>query len=127
MKSPTDAGLEVKECRLGKVEFLVHRELTVLMRRAVAGLRAPTELPRAIIEAQVGTALTIGAADEPAHVKCATAARHDQILLAREQDRLNVDLGAGDAVLVVMNRAEGEGDGMETVQQEPARQVDRKS
>src|SRR5579872_4132242 len=115
--------LRMHEARLSDVQLLVHRELAILMCRAIAGLRAETDFPRPVVEAQVGTALAIGTVDETAHVKCAAATGHHQVLLLAQEDGLKIDFSAGYAVLIVVNRTERNVDRMEAMKHQPARRI----
>src|SRR6202522_2263065 len=93
------------------------------MRVAVAGLRAHTHLPRPIVEPEISSALPLRVAQEAAEVHRAADAAKNHELLGREQDRLDVDFTAFDAVLPIVNRAEGCIDRMLTVQQQPTREI----
>src|ERR1700676_1494363 len=93
------------------------------MRRAIPCLCAEADLPRAIVEAEVGTALSVGAVDEAAHVEGTPSASHYEVLFGRFEDGLEINLGAGDTVLIVVDRAERKVDRMKAVQHPPARHI----
>ena len=113
-------GLSSKESRLDEIEFLVHRYLPVLMRRAVARLHADADQQGTIIDADVGAALSLSAVDEATLVEGTAATRHKQVPFGAFHDRLKIDFSAGDYILEIVDRTEGEVDRMEAMQHPPA-------
>src|ERR1700722_10496164 len=108
---------------LEPAQLLVHADLAVLMRVAVAGLRAHAHLPGPVVEAEIRAALPLRVAQEAAEVhRTADTAKH-HVLLGREQDCLQIDFAAFDAVLPVVDRAERRVDRMLTMQQKPTREI----
>src|SRR5208282_184891 len=104
-------------------QLLVHAELPILVRVAVAGLRAEAELPRPIVEAQIGATLALAFGQEAAEVHGAADAAKDHELFSREQDCLDIDFTAGDAILKIMDRTERSIERVLTVQKYPAREI----
>src|SRR5712692_5915297 len=92
--------------------------------RAVTELQVSSHLPWPIEHAQVGSALTGGAAsDEAATINCAARATEHHPVFGREQHQFQVDLAAGHAVLKRVNRTEGGIERMACVGHEPTAEI----
>src|SRR5713101_2583470 len=109
----------------GEAQLFVEIELPEVMGcRAVTELQVSSHLPWPIEHAQVGSALTGGAAaDEAATINCAARATEHHPVFGREQHQFQVDLAAGHAVLKCVNRTEGGIERMARVRHEPTAEI----
>src|ERR1035437_6145384 len=99
--------MRVKGRRLLKpAELLVHADLDVLMSVAIAGLRAHAKLPRPVVKTDIRSTLALRVGQVAAVVHRAAGAAQDHVLFGREQDCLQIEFGAGHAILEIMHRDE---------------------
>src|ERR1019366_511279 len=116
--------MRVKGRRLLKpAELLVHAELAVLMSVAIADLRVHAKLPRPVVKADIRSTLALRGGQEAAVVHRAADAAQDHVLFGRAQDCLQIEFGAGHAILEIMHRAERCVERMLTVQTYPAGEI----
>src|SRR5271168_4352493 len=108
---------------LEPAQLLVHAQLSILMRVAVAGLRADAQLPRPVVEAEIRAALPLPFSQEAAEVHRATDTAEDHVLFSRQQYRIHVDFAAGHAVLIIMDSAEGSVERMLAVEKQPTGEI----
>src|SRR5271157_1190049 len=90
---------------------------------AIADLRAHASPPRPVVKAEIRSALALRGGQKAAVVHRAADAAQHHVLFGREQDRLQIEFGAGHAILEIMHRAERCVERMLTVQTYPAGEI----